>query len=143
MLVVEHANITLFEDFSIIELDPADLYARFSSSTIMLLQNLLPRNDVESIRFTDAGINMEVISDFAKAFPPISFIPSTITEELHPATSLSFNVSTIALQFLRESYFLFLLSTSILFNEVHPTNILVGIKLTFSGICIRLNEVQQ
>ena len=82
----------------------------------MLLQYLLPRNEVESIRFTDAGINIEVMPDFAKASSPISFIPSTITEELHPATSLSFDVSTIALQFLRESYFLFLLSTSILFN---------------------------
>ena len=56
MLVVEHANITLFEDFSIIELDPADLYLGLSFSTIMLLQYLLPRKEVESIRITDAGI---------------------------------------------------------------------------------------
>lgn len=114
MVVVEHANIILFEDFSIIELVPADLYRGLSFSTIMLLQYLLPRKEVESIRITDVGIYRKVIPNFAKASSPISFIPSTITEELHPETSLSFKVSTTALQFLRESYFLFLLSTTIL-----------------------------
>ena len=94
-----------------------------------------PAKACQPIEVTELGMVTEVKPvQPSKALPPIDVTELGIVEFMQPAISVLVSVSMMALQLLRESYFVFPLSTTIDVNPVHSIKALSPIEVTKLGI---------
>ena len=102
-----------------------------------------PAKAHEPIDVTEFGIS-KVSKPFncTKALAPMAITEFGMLMFLHPHLNVLEDVSITALQLLRESYTLFLLSTMIVFKLLQPEKIQSPIVETFCGIIIDIRFIQ-